>query len=313
MKKIIDPVEREKIIAELTPERFLRNTNKGGNMIYIVDYANAPYTMREIGRLREISFRLAGGGTGKDVDIDMYDTMETPCRQLLVWNPDAQEIIGGYRFILGEDMRYDDAGRPVIATSHMFDFSPKFITEYMPYTIELGRSFVVPEYQSSHAGAKAIFALDNLWDGLGALTVNYPQIKYFFGKFTMYPTFSETGRNMILFFLNKHFRDTDKLVWPRTPLDTHSDYESLNKLFPKNNSFKEDYKILNQEVRALGVNIPPLVNSYMNLSPTMRIFGTAINDEFGNVEESGILIAIDEILDEKKKRHIDTYERDSKI
>lgn len=313
MKKIIDPVEREKIIAELTPERFLRNTNKGGNMIYIVDYANAPYTMREIGRLREISFRLAGGGTGKDVDIDMYDTMETPCRQLLVWNPDAQEIIGGYRFILGEDMRYDNAGRPVIATSHMFDFSPKFITEYMPYTIELGRSFVVPEYQSSHAGAKALFALDNLWDGLGALTVNYPQIKYFFGKFTMYPTFSEAGRNMILFFLNKHFRDTDKLVWPRTPLDTHSDYESLNKLFPKNNSFKEDYKILNQEVRALGVNIPPLVNSYMNLSPTMRIFGTAINDEFGNVEESGILIAIDEILDEKKKRHIDTYERDSKI
>ena len=313
MKKIIDPVEREKIIAELTPERFLRSTNKGGNRIYIVDYANAPYTMREIGRLREISFRLAGGGTGKDVDIDMYDTMETPCRQLLVWNPDAQEIIGGYRFILGEDMRYDDAGRPVIATSHMFDFSPKFINEYMPYTIELGRSFVVPEYQSSHAGAKAIFALDNLWDGLGALTVNYPQIKYFFGKFTMYPTFSETGRNMILFFLNKHFRDTDNLVWPRTPLDTHSDYESLNKLFPKNNSFKEDYKILNQEVRALGVNIPPLVNSYMNLSPTMRIFGTAINDEFGNVEESGILIAIDEILDEKKKRHIDTYERDSKI
>lgn len=313
MKKIIDPVEREKIIAELTTERFLRNTNKGGNLIYIVDYANAPYTMREIGRLREISFRLAGGGTGKEVDIDMYDTMKKPCQQLLVWNPDAQEIIGGYRFILGENMQYDDAGRPVIATSHMFDFSPKFITEYMPYTIELGRSFVVPEYQSSHAGAKALFALDNLWDGLGALTVNYPQIKYFFGKFTMYPTFSEAGRNMILFFLNKHFRDTDNLVWPRTPLDTHSDYESLNKLFPENNSFKEDYKILNQEVRALGVNIPPLVNSYMNLSPTMRIFGTAINDEFGNVEESGILIAIDEILDEKKKRHIDTYERDSKI
>ncbi len=313
MKKIIDPVEREKIIAELTTERFLRNTNKGGNLIYIVDYANAPYTMREIGRLREISFRLAGGGTGKEVDIDMYDTMKKPCQQLLVWNPDAQEIIGGYRFILGENMQYDDAGRPVIATSHMFDFSPRFITEYMPYTIELGRSFVVPEYQSSHAGAKALFALDNLWDGLGALTVNYPQIKYFFGKFTMYPTFSEAGRNMILFFLNKHFRDTDNLVWPRTPLDTHSDYESLNKLFPENNSFKEDYKILNQEVRALGVNIPPLVNSYMNLSPTMRIFGTAINDEFGNVEESGILIAIDEILDEKKKRHIDTYERDSKI
>ena len=313
MKEIITPVEKEKIIAELTPERFLRNTNKGGNQIYIIDHRNAPDTMREIGRLREITFRLAGGGTGKEIDIDMFDMMENPCRQLIVWNPDAQEIIGGYRFILGEDICYDEQGRPVIASSHMFDFSPKFIEEYMPYTIELGRSFVVPEYQSSRAGAKGLFALDNLWDGLGALTVNYPQIKYFFGKFTMYPTFGEAARNMILFFLNKHFADTDNLVWPRTPLETHSNYKSLNELFPKDNSFKEDYKILNQEVRALGLNIPPLVNSYMNLSPTMRIFGTAINDEFGNVEESGILIAIDEILDEKKKRHIDTYERDSKI
>ncbi|MBQ8423714.1 MAG: GNAT family N-acetyltransferase [Coprobacter sp.] len=308
MKEIIAPVEKDLIIAELTPERFLRNTNKGGNQIYIIDYMNAPNTMREIGRLREIAFRMAGGGTGKEIDIDMYDTMEDPCQQLIVWNPDAQEIIGGYRFLLGENMHYDEQGRPIIATSHMFDFSPKFIEEYMPYTIELGRSFVSVEYQSSKAGAKGLFALDNLWDGLGALTVNYPQIKYFFGKVTMYPTFSVPGRNMILYFLNKHFVDSDKLVWPRTPLETHSNYEELSQLFPAGNSFKDDYKILNQEVRALGFNIPPLVNSYMSLSPTMRMFGTAINDEFGDVEESGILIAIDEILDEKKKRHIDTYE-----
>lgn len=179
----------------------------------------------------------------------------------------------------------------------------------MPHTIELGRSFVSLEYQSTRSGAKGLFALDNLWDGLGALVVIYPQIKYFFGKVTMYPTFSIKGRNMILYFLNKHFADTEKLVWPRTPLETNSNYEELQRIFPENNSFKEDYKILNQEVRALGFNIPPLVNSYMSLSPTMRMFGTAINDEFGDVEESGILIAIDEILEEKKKRHIDTYER----
>lgn len=308
MKEIIAPVEKDLIIDELIPERLLRNTNKGGNQIYIIDYMNAPNTMREIGRLREIAFRMAGGGTGKEIDIDMYDTMEDPCQQLIVWNPDAQEIIGGYRFLLGENMHYDELERPIIATSHMFDFSPKFIEKYMPYTIELGRSFVSVEYQSSKAGAKGLFALDNLWDGLGALTVNYPQIKYFFGKVTMYPTFSVPGRNMILYFLNKHFADGDKLVWPRTPLETHSNYEELSQLFPAGNSFKDDYKILNQEVRALGFNIPPLVNSYMSLSPTMRMFGTAINDEFGDVEESGILITIDEILDEKKKRHIDTYE-----
>ena len=308
MKEIIAPIERGKIEAELTPERFLRHTNKGGNDIYVVNYKNAPNTMQEIGRLREIAFRSAGGGTGKEVDIDMYDTMEEPCQQLIVWDPDAKEILGGYRFSLGENIKYDADGRPIIATSHMFDFSPKFIQEYMPHTIELGRSFVSLEYQSTRAGAKGLFALDNLWDGLGALIVIYPQIKYFFGKVTMYPTFSTEGRNMILYFLNKHFADTEKLVWPRTPLETNSNYEELRKIFPEGNSFKDDYKILNQEVRALGFNIPPLVNSYMSLSPTMRMFGTAINDEFGDVEESGILIAIDEILEEKKKRHVDTYE-----
>ena len=308
MKEIIAPIERGKIEAELTPERFLRHTNKGGNDIYVVNYKNAPNTMQEIGRLREIAFRAAGGGTGKEVDIDMYDTMEEPCQQLIVWDTDAKGILGGYRFILGENIKYDADGRPIIATSHMFDFSPKFIQEYMPHTIELGRSFVSLEYQSTRAGAKGLFALDNLWDGLGALIVIYPQIKYFFGKVTMYPTFSTEGRNMILYFLNKHFADAEKLVWPRTPLETNSNYEELRRIFPEGNSFKDDYKILNQEVRALGFNIPPLVNSYMSLSPTMRMFGTAINDEFGDVEESGILIAIDEILEEKKKRHVDTFE-----
>ena len=227
MKEIIAPIERGKIMAELTPERFLRHTNKGGNEIYVVNYKNAPYTMQEIGRLREIAFRSAGGGTGKEVDIDMFDTMEKPCQQLIVWDPDAKEILGGYRFILGEDMQYDKEGRPIIAISHMFDFSPKFIREYMPHTIELGRSFVSLEYQSTRSGAKGLFALDNLWDGLGALVVIYPQIKYFFGKVTMYPTFSIKGRNMILYFLNKHFADTEKLVWPRTPLETNSNYEEL--------------------------------------------------------------------------------------
>lgn len=308
MEEIIAPIDRDLIKAELTPERFLRHTRKGGNDIYIVNCFNAPHTMREIGRLREIAFRHAGGGTGKEVDVDRYDLMDEPCQQLLVWNPDAGEILGGYRFILGENVRYDESGHPIIATSHMFDFSQKFIDEYMPSTLELGRSFVTLEYQSTRSGSKGLFALDNLWDGLGALTVEYPQIRYFFGKVTMYPTFSAEGRNMILYFLNKHFPDPDHLVWPRTPLETNMDYEKMSGLF-RNDDFKEDYKVLNQYVRSLGFNIPPLVNAYMSLSPTMRMFGTAINDEFGDVEESGILIAVDEILEEKRSRHIETYDK----
>ncbi len=308
MENIIDPVDKELIKAELTPERFLRDTRKGGNQLYIVDCNNAPNVMREIGRLREIAFRAPGGGTGLSMDIDSFDTMEPPCQQLIVWNPDAEEIIGGYRFILGENIRMDEEGNPRIATSHLFHYSPKFLKEYLPYTIELGRSFVTLEYQSTRAGAKGLFALDNLWDGLGALIVDYPQIKYFFGKVTMYPSYSPEGRNMILYFLNKYFPDPDKLVWPRFPLQTNTDEEKMRSLFV-NNDFKEDYKVLNQEVRALGHNIPPLVNAYMGLSPTMKMFGTAINDEFGDVEESGILISINDIIEEKRNRHIDSYEK----
>ncbi|MBO5272031.1 MAG: GNAT family N-acetyltransferase [Muribaculaceae bacterium] len=304
-QEIIDAIPLSLIKAELTEDRFLRNTNKGGNKIYIVDANNAPNVMREIGRLREIAFRNAGGGTGKDCDIDEFDTMNPPCQQLIVWDPDAELIIGGYRFITGKNIAIEN-GVPRIATSHMFNFSDQFLNEYLPYTLELGRSFVRLEYQSSKAGAKALYALDNLWDGLGALTVVYPEIKYLFGKVTMYPSYSVDCRNMILYFLHKHFPDNDNLVTPIKPLEANIDIAAMEKLFV-GDCFKEDYKILNKSIRDYGFNIPPLVNAYMSLSPTMRMFGTAINDEFGDVEESGIFFAIEEIFEEKKQRHIGTY------
>lgn len=307
MQPIIDPVPVEVLEAELRSGcEFLRQANKGGNVIYVADGRRAPSVMREIGRLREIAFRSAGGGTGKDCDIDEFDLMEPPCRQLIVWDPENRMILGGYRYIIGRDIKVDGDGRPRIATSHMFEFSPRFIKEFLPATIELGRSFVRLEYQSSKAGAKALYVLDNLWDGLGALTVVHPEIKYLFGKVTMYPSYPVECRNMLLYFLNKHFPDPDRLVWPSEPLDTHSDPEELARMFP-GGSFKDDYRILNKAIRDHGYNIPPLVNAYMSLSPTMRMFGTAINDEFGDVEESGIFFAISEIFEEKKQRHIGTY------
>ena len=284
----------------------MRRTNKSNNDIYIVTAHNAPNVMKEIGRLREIAFRAGGGGTGLSMDIDEYDTMENPYRQLIVWNPESEEIIGGYRYLLGTDVRMDENGHPILATAHMFNFSQQFLDEYLPQTIELGRSFVTLEYQSTRADAKGIFALDNLWDGLGALTVLKPDVKSFFGKMTMYPSFNRRGRDMILYFLKKHFGDKDGLVTPAEPLLLETDEKELEALFCEEN-FKEDYRILNREVRSLGRNIPPLVNAYMSLSPTMRMFGTAINYEFGDVEETGILIAVNEILEDKRIRHMDSF------
>jgi hypothetical protein len=305
-EEIIQPIDKAVLMSELTPERQLRMTNKSHNEIYIITAHNAPNVMKEIGRLREIAFREAGGGTGKSMDIDEFDICDNCYKQLIVWNPEAEEIIGGYRYLVGTEWEMNAEGQPELATSHMFHFSDKFLKDYMPYTVELGRSFVSLPYQSSRMGAKSLFALDNLWDGLGALTVIMPNVKYFFGKMTMYPSYIRKGRDMILYFLKKHFDDKENLIIPMKPLKIETDEEELKALFCEND-FRKDYKILNREVRKLGYNIPPLVNAYMNLSPTMKLFGTAINYGFGDVEETGILIAVDEILEQKRVRHIDSY------
>lgn len=306
MKDIISPVDRNLLKQELTKEKMLRRTNKSNNEIYIITAQDSPSVMQEIGRLREAAFRFYGGGTGEAVDIDEFDTMPDAYRQLIVWNPDDEQILGGYRFLCGSDIRFDKDGKPVLATSHLFNFSQKFIKEYLPYTVELGRSFVALEYQATRNSSKGLFVLDNLWDGLGALPVVNPTLQYFFGKVTMYNTYNTEARNMILYFLKKHFPDEESLVSPIYPLQTDTNEDLMKDLFC-NNDFKDDYKILNQEVRKLGINVPPLVNAYMSLSPKMKVFGTAINHEFGEVEETGILIKIDEILEEKKKRHIETF------
>jgi len=299
MIPVIPPVNRKIIEQELTSDKFLLHTSKGGNKLYEVTALNSPNIMNEIGRLREISFRLSGGGTGKSSDIDEYDTSPTtPYRQLIVWDPKDREILGGYRYIVC-------TGKPLssLATQEIFQFSDRFTADYLPITIELGRSFVQPNYQSTNIKHKGLYALDNLWDGLGTLIIRYPQIKYFFGKVTMYTSYRVLARNLLLNFLHKYFPDPDLLVIPKTPLDYDETNLYYNTLF-NTGDYKEDYKILSREIRAIGENIPPLINSYMNLSPNMRVFGTALNEHFGGVEETAILVSINDIYPEKIIRHI---------
>ncbi len=304
-KPVIPPVPKEELLAELTDKIFVRKTNKGGNEIYDFTAHEAPALMKEVGRLREVTFRLAGGGTGKEADIDDYDVAEIPYRQLIVWDPDEQEILGGYRYILGNNLPKNEKGEVVLATSRLFHLSDKFINEVLPYTIELGRSFVQPQYQSSKAGAKSLYALDNLWDGLGTLIIHYPEMKYFFGKVTMYTHYNQEARDLILGFMKKHFRDKENLVYPHNPVQIALSDEQLDEIF--SGSFEDDYKVLSRRVRELGENIPPLINAYMGLSPSMRTFGTAINDRFGDVEETGIIITIKDLYMKKVGRHVTTY------
>ncbi len=299
MEPVIAPVDRKLIVEELTSEKLIRHTRKGENRLYEVTAHNSPHTMREIGRLREISFRLAGGGTGKSIDIDEFDIDErTPYKQLIVWDPKDLEIIGGYRYIQCAGLKIEK-----MATSELFVFSDFFINDYLPFTIELGRSFIQPNYQGTNIKRKGLFSLDNLWDGLGALVVRYPKIRYFFGKVTMYSSYNLRARNTLLNFLNIFFPDRKSLVKPIKPLEIDENNPYYKVLFNPDD-YKESYRTLSREVRNLGENIPPLINSYMNISPSMKVFGTAINENFGGVEETGILVSISDMYPEKIERHI---------
>ena len=303
MEEIIAAVDRATLKRELSTDRFIRKTRKGDNEIYIINQHNAPNVLQEIGRLREITFRASGGGTGLSVDLDEYDLNERCYQQLIVWSPEDEEIVGGYRFIRCADAIDKESGEIFLSTTHYFDFTSRFIDEYLPYTIELGRSWVQPNFQPSVNPRKGLFALDNIWDGLGALIVNNPDIKYFFGKVTMYPNYNTASRDFLLHFMHHYFPDTENLMKPFHPLVQHYDRQYVENQL-KGLDFKDGFKVLNSAVRENGEFIPPLVNIYMNLSPTMKTFGTAVNPEFGNVEETGILVTIADIFPEKKERHM---------
>jgi hypothetical protein len=306
MVPIIPPVDRALLEQELTEEKFVRETNNGGNLLYIFSALDSPNLIREVGRLREEAFRHAGGGTGEELDLDEFDTGEHQYQQLIVWDPEAHQILGGYRFKICDESTTDAEGNVLLSTSELFNFSQRFCKEYLPHMIELGRSFVVPSYQSTSKLRKGLYALDNLWDGLGAIVVENPDKKYFFGKVTMYTSYNMDARNYLLYFLDKHFSDREGLVTPIETMETHMDPAELAKVF-HHNDYKEDYKILSKSVRKLGEFIPPLINSYMNLSPTMKVFGTAINHHFGDVEETAIMVTIKDIYQAKVERHISTY------
>ena len=302
---IAPPVPLELIQKELNEDRFIRHTNKGSNEIYVVNHHNSPNVMREIGRLRELTFANAGGGTGQPIDIDKYDTNEKCYDQLIVWAPESKEIIGGYRFM--DCSKIMDTEPLQLSTRSYFTFSDQFKNDFLPYTVELGRSWVQPNFQPSSGSRRGIFALDNLWDGLGSIVVDNPHIKYYSGKVTMYSNYNAEARDVLMYFMNHFFNDPDGLISPIKEVGFSTDIEKFKGELA-GLDYKQGHKLLNSFVRERGENIPPLINNYMSLSPTMRSFGTVLNQDFGDVEETMILVKIEDIYDEKKARYINTYQ-----
>lgn len=301
MKAIIPPVETELLVAELDGH-LLRPSNKAGNLIYDITAHECPNVMREIARLREISYRDGGGATGKEMDMDDMDIMPQPYHQLIVWDPDNQQIVGGYRYLLGTEAKIRD-GQPYITSAHLFHYTDRFIRDYLPKTIEFGRAFVQPVYQTREMGVKALFALDNIWDGIGAIVYKHPELRWMIGKVTIYPDYDATARELIYTYLDRYHRGEAGLFSPYKPLTVRP--LTAN---PFNGDDKqENYHILQHAVREQGTVIPPMFSAYLNITNDLWFFGNAINDELANVYETGIMVDLETVYEEKKERYIAPY------
>ena len=301
MQAIIPAVDRSLLIQELEGH-LLRPSNKADNLIYDITAHECPNVMREIARLREISYRDGGGATGKEMDIDEMDTMAKPYHQLIVWDPENQQIIGGYRYLLGHEAEIRD-GQPFITSAHLFHYSERFIREYLPHTIEFGRAFVQPMYQQREMGVKALFALDNIWDGIGAVMNNHPEIRWMIGKVTIYPDYNENARELIYAYLNQYHKGEEGLFGPYHPFVSQP--LATNPFSGEDK--QENYHILQLAVREQGTVIPPMFSAYLNLTNDLMFFGNAINDELANVYETGIMVDLETVYQEKKERYITPY------
>ena len=305
---IIPPVDVELLKSELNEKTFLRHTNRGNNELYVVNNETAPNVLREIGRLREVSFRAVGGGSGTECDLDHFDLEDKACFQLVVWNPEADEIIGGYRFTRWKLASFHENGQPYVNTEHLFNFSQKFIDNEFPHCIEMARAFVQPKYQNAAGGRKALFALDNLWDGIGGLIATDSSVKYLSGKVTIYKTSPEMSRKAMVYYLDMSFGDRERLITSKNPETCTPEQIAFFKKLFIGADYKENYAILNDYVKSLGDSIPPFIHLYIGLSPTMKTFGTTFDPDFGDCYDTAMMITANDIYPDKYKRYVDSYE-----
>lgn len=302
MEPVRKPVDSGLLLSELSADKLIKRTNRDGNEIYEIIASDCPNVMQEIGRIRELAFRKAGSGTGKSADIDALDTGAVPYKQLIIWDPAQKIILGGYRYKEGWNAEKSNE-QYILGTARLFEYSELFISEFLPHTIELGRSFIHPDFQTTGDSKKIMFVMDNLWNGLGSLITRFPQLKYFIGQVSLYKSFDPLARDLIMYFFEKHCEQPDWLIRAKSPLSYHHSKETVANILNASDR-DNDLKILSREVRLRGETIPPMMNTYLNISPSLQSFGTVDNPYFENMEDTGIMITIGDIYASKKDRHL---------
>lgn len=296
MVPLIDPVPPEALEEELGKDKLILSFR--GVEVYALAGEEAPRTMREIGRIREREFRAVGAGRDVETDLDDLDFGLGAYRQLIAWDPEQRELVGAYRYLLCADA----SGDPSLArmrTARLFDFSPAFVRDYLPYAVELGRSVVNREAK------RAIMGLYTVWSGLGALMKEYADLRYFFGNFSVYSSYPRRARELLLRFLELNYGERIGLLRPKAGLEW--EYERAG-AFPFVGDKSADHSALVAEFSALGQSVPPILLSYLGATDDLRYLGTARDADFGGALECAILVPFATVNEKARSRFIDSYE-----
>lgn len=293
-KNIILPVDRKEIRSEVIASEKLGETNDG-MLIVLARYNDSPATMREISRLREVTFRKVGEGTGQRLDTDEYDRYYD---HLVLWDDRELEIVGAYR--LADCSRVlPEYGVDALYSSTLFTFTDNFLENFAMKGIELGRSFVQQKYWNSNA-------LDYLWHGIGAYLASRPEVKYLFGPVSISASYSREAVNMLVHFYSKWFPDEKGLASHKTPyVMSRNELDDMHRLFGEED-YKADFRALKSNLKHFGHAVPTLYKQYSELCEDngVSFLDFGIDKDFGSCVDGMILVTVPAIKETKKNRYI---------
>ncbi|MCT7649397.1 GNAT family N-acyltransferase [Aliarcobacter butzleri] len=289
---VAHPVSKIDLYNELKKSPLLGQTNDG-KKIYLYDYVEDSIVLKELGRLREISFRKVGEGVNKKRDIDKYDVYY---QHIILYDKNELEIVGAYR-IGNSDMIFKEFGTKGFYSNTLFQFNDEFMF-YLQNSIELGRSFVQPKYWGTRA-------LDYLWYGIGAYVKANPNIKYMFGPVSISGAFPAIAKDMLVFYYNYYYSSEKNLVEARTPFSYSSHIHDIKEFFTLEDK-KRDFKSLKIALSNIGVNVPTLYKQYseLTLDDGVKFLDFNVDKNFGDCIDSFILVEIDKIKDSMKQRYM---------
>lgn len=282
------------LLSELSNATFLGHANHCRADFYTFDGAYHPMLMHLVCQLRDEAFQSVGITMSDSLATERAD-IDGTCRQLIVWDRTNNTIMGGYRYAIGRYVRPEQ-----LPLAHHYRLSERFCKLFLPNGIELSRSFINVTYQQRN-NPLTLYALDSLWEAL-AHVVNATSTRYLFGRVSFYPSLGARATNLVVGFMRHAFAPYDPLITAHHPLDIGISRLSFERIFQAETQTL-NYRTLLRLIHLMGRRIPPIVTSYMRLSPSMRTFDAYLNSDLGNITEAAIMLDMNDLYDDVKRRY----------